>query len=42
MGSCLNGPLMGNMEEFRLLGLLRGKENSYLVCVFLDPEDIKS
>ena len=35
------GDLMGNMEGFRLLGILREKENAYLGSFFLDPEDVK-
>ena len=36
------GTLLGNLEGFRLLGLLREKENANLGSSFLDPEDIKS
>jgi hypothetical protein len=35
------GALLENLEEVRLLGLLREKENAYLVSLFLEPEDIK-
>jgi len=33
--------MLGNLEDFSLLGLLREKQNVYLGSIFLDPEDIK-